>query len=625
MPLFAEKPLSANLFVPSVTLPPGIHLPCYGPFRPPAGARSLEGFLPVVNMSIVHHMILFGGAGTPYGARGSEVALSPSLCGSGRIVYAWARTGQTSPLSLDLKQSGSGSDAFPVGPGTPTEWFALQVHYQQLHHAPVRDTSGVQLSFSSRAPRRPLAVQLMASGRVKIPPRVIIEECLTCRAAAGGTAVAWRNHAHRLGRDVWSEHFDSHGNPKPHIGRISAQEPQIFRLLPRPVTIAKGDTLQLHCEYDARAMDKPTFVGVDERTHEMCNQYLMATTGFSLHCDDEHLSRSAAHDSRFAQPTGGVGQVTGVAVDERASLVYIIHRGSNSFDSTTTMAEPAILALDYDGRPRRSLAPKTFIVPHGLTVDHHGRLWATDVAAHKVVRLDATTGRIELTLGSGAASPGRNGFNKPTGVAVCRSTAKGGGGGEVYVSDGYGNSRVIVFAYDGTYLREWGSAGSAGGQFNIPHAIVLDKRGLVYVADRENGRVQIFDKTGQYKGEWVSRVRASTSSEPWDRHVGSITYSESLDLFAVVEGSGVVLRTSSGCEVTQAHGGLRWPHDVALLPTPVAQGKHDPNRTAMASGEPTDQLYTLFIAELQGKRLARFDSVKLQVGRGRAPGPNPYG
>ena len=82
-------------------------------------------------------------------------------------------------------------------------------------------------------------------------------------------------------------------------------------------------------------------------------------------------------------------------------------------------------------------------------------------------------------------------FNKPTGIAIAKD-------GSFYVSDGYGNNRIIKFSVQGKYLFEWGQKGNKEGEFNIPHAISLDSNGNVYVADRENNRIQVFDPNGKY-------------------------------------------------------------------------------------------------------------------------------
>jgi len=96
----------------------------------------------------------------------------------------------------------------------------------------------------------------------------------------------------------------------------------------------------------------------------------------------------------------------------------------------------------------------------------------------------------------GAGVPGDN-FNRPTGVAWDAA-------GNIYVADGYGNSRIAKFDKNGKYLKSWGSRGTAPGQFNIPHTLAIDAQGLVYVGDRGNNRIQVFDGDGAFKTQYVN-------------------------------------------------------------------------------------------------------------------------
>jgi DNA-binding beta-propeller fold protein YncE len=123
-----------------------------------------------------------------------------------------------------------------------------------------------------------------------------------------------------------------------------------------------------------------------------------------------------------------------------------------------------------------------------------------------------------ITLLLGAAASGCLGepedFDKPTDIAFARS-------GDFFVSDGYGNSRVVKFSADGSFLLEWGSKGAGHGQLHTPHGITTDGDDRVYVADRGNSRVQIFDSDGRYLTEW----RGERVGRPWavsfdgDRHI----------------------------------------------------------------------------------------------------------
>ena len=102
-------------------------------------------------------------------------------------------------------------------------------------------------------------------------------------------------------------------------------------------------------------------------------------------------------------------------------------------------------------------------------------------------------------------------FNLPTDIAVSSD-------GSFYVSDGYGNSRVIKFSKEGTYLHEWGKFGNKQGEFNIPHGIDLDDDGNVYVADRENNRIQKFDSNGNFIALWQNKVTDQLYSVTIDNH-----------------------------------------------------------------------------------------------------------
>ena len=108
---------------------------------------------------------------------------------------------------------------------------------------------------------------------------------------------------------------------------------------------------------------------------------------------------------------------------------------------------------------------------HGLRVDPQGNLWATDIGSHRVFKFDAS-GKVLLSLGTGQPGAGPNQFDRPTDVAF-------GSKGEFYVSDGYGNTRVLKFSPSGALLGAWGTPGTRGGQFNLPHSIVVDRQGVV--------------------------------------------------------------------------------------------------------------------------------------------------
>ena len=132
---------------------------------------------------------------------------------------------------------------------------------------------------------------------------------------------------------------------------------------------------------------------------------------------------------------------------------------------------------------------------HSVRVDPDGNIWVVD-APGNVVYKTSPQGRVLMELGSrGVAGMSRNTFNLPTDVAF-------GPNGDVYVSDGYGNARVVKYTAGGQYALEWGSRGTGPGEFGLPHNLVVDAEGRVYVADRDNRRVQVFAPDGEFLAEW---------------------------------------------------------------------------------------------------------------------------
>ncbi len=149
------------------------------------------------------------------------------------------------------------------------------------------------------------------------------------------------------------------------------------------------------------------------------------------------------------------------------------------------------------GRLVRSWGANRFLMPHGLTVDHQDNVWVTDVLLQQVMKF-SPTGELLLTLGE-ARVPGNDQrhFNFPTDVAVLPD-------GSFYVSDGYQNTRVMKFTAGGRFDFQWGRPGKGPGEFDLPHAVDVDHGGRVYVADRSNARVQVFDPQGRFLAEWKS-------------------------------------------------------------------------------------------------------------------------
>ncbi len=182
-----------------------------------------------------------------------------------------------------------------------------------------------------------------------------------------------------------------------------------------------------------------------------------------------------------------LGECSGVAVD-RQDNVWVFNRGPHP-----------VVQFDRNGNMLQSWGEGLVRSSHGMRVDRDGNIWGVDVKGHVVMKF-SPAGHVLMILGNRQGTPGDNeshyAFNEPTNLAFAPN-------GDFFVSDGYVNSRVIKFNKDGEYLTHWGKHGTGDGEFNLVHDVALDSQGRVYVADRSNQRVQIFDSNGRYLGKWT--------------------------------------------------------------------------------------------------------------------------
>jgi streptogramin lyase len=179
-----------------------------------------------------------------------------------------------------------------------------------------------------------------------------------------------------------------------------------------------------------------------------------------------------------------LGMVSWVAVDSHG-VTYVLHRGQD--------AEP-IVALDRDGKVLRSWGRGLFVMPHAIRVDPAGNIWTADAASSKVYKFSPQGNKLlEIVVGGQPPACPEN-FCSTTDVAF-------GPNGRIFIADGYSNARILEYTADGRKVREWGQPGVGPGQFQLVHSIAIDERNVIYVADRENGRIQKFNLDGKYAGE----------------------------------------------------------------------------------------------------------------------------
>jgi hypothetical protein len=152
-----------------------------------------------------------------------------------------------------------------------------------------------------------------------------------------------------------------------------------------------------------------------------------------------------------------------------------------------------------EGRLLDAWGEGMFQNPHTLRFDQAGDVWIIDTLSHTVQKF-SSDGEVLMTVGT-TGEPGEDEehLNQPNDVAFAPN-------GDLYVSDGYGNDRIVVFDNNGQFVRAWGTLGNDPGEFSQPHSIALDSEGRVYVADRNNARIQIFDSEGGFLTEWKNIV-----------------------------------------------------------------------------------------------------------------------
>jgi DNA-binding beta-propeller fold protein YncE len=212
------------------------------------------------------------------------------------------------------------------------------------------------------------------------------------------------------------------------------------------------------------------------------------------------------HEDWARLPAGWTMPAAAVTVDSQ-DRVYCFNRS----------ADHPVIVFDRQGNVIQSWGAGLFAFPHAIRADEHDNLWLVDREHGQMFHVTSTGDRLRTIGTQGRRSDtgvdpsvphstayrhvthGGPPFNLPTDIAVVPS-------GEMFVTDGYGNARVHKFSADGRHLFSWGEPGTGPGQFNLPHAVWIDRHGRVLVCDRENDRVQVFDQDGKLLHIWPTRL-----------------------------------------------------------------------------------------------------------------------
>jgi len=269
-------------------------------------------------------------------------------------------------------------------------------------------------------------------------------------------------------------------------------------------------------------------------------------------------------DPEWPQRPAGVewGQTAGVAVDDKDRIwVY-------------TRANPPVQVYDADGKYVRGWGEDIIGSAHYLKIDPQGMIWVADLKNHVVMQF-TPEGKPLKTLGTrGQAGDDQHHFNKPTDMAITPD-------GQVFVSDGYGNSRVVHFDRDGKFVKAWGKPGTGPGEFNLVHAIVVDSKGRLYVADRSNVRIQVFDQSGKFLQQWRNLLvpwglsithddeiwTCGSSPMAWEETDGLLGCPPKDQVFMKLDTSGKLLQlwtVPKGEDGQEKPGEVNWLHGIDL-------------------------------------------------------------
>jgi DNA-binding beta-propeller fold protein YncE len=182
-----------------------------------------------------------------------------------------------------------------------------------------------------------------------------------------------------------------------------------------------------------------------------------------------------------------------VSADEFVNVTGVAFAPDGSIFAAGGKDQP-VLVFDKTGRLIHKWGREHIKAKHGLRI-HDNHVWVTDIENHQVLKF-TMEGKLVQALGEkGVPGNDQTHFNKPTDLAFAPN-------GNIYISDGYGNSRVVCLSPQGTFIRAWGSPGKGEGQFKYPHNIVVNSAGNVYVADRGNNRIQVFSPKGDFMAQW---------------------------------------------------------------------------------------------------------------------------
>uniref|UniRef100_A0A8D3AFU2 Peptidylglycine alpha-amidating monooxygenase n=1 Tax=Scophthalmus maximus TaxID=52904 RepID=A0A8D3AFU2_SCOMX len=528
---------------------------------------SSVDFIPHASMDTVHHMLLFG-CQTPVSSK------SYWDCGSvqgtcedeASIMYAWARNAPPTKLPKDV--------GFKVGKSSRMSNFVLQIHYGDVGKYPSTSfcfsllvTNGDVACDYTSYPIYPFAFRththhlgkvvsgyrirggkwsLIGRQSPQLPQAfypanqemdVKYGDTLAARCVFTGEGRTSKTYIGGTSDDemcnFYIMYYMDSKHAIPYMNCMETGSEELFQRIPAeanvPIAVAPGHSM-MHMGHSTGT-----------KASDITKFSFSVLAALAFHTREDPVLVRDRQVSAWPQSSLQLGQVSGLALDSDSNLV-IFHRGdhhwgANSFNnqdryqqrSLGPIQQSTILVVDpAKGNILKASGRNMFFMPHGITTDKENNYWVTDVALHQVLKVSGDGADTTLLALGEAFTPGSDSshFCKPTDVAIDAAT------GNVFVSDGYCNARILKFSAEGTYLSEWGAGSSDRRRrlpFRVPHSLVfLPDRQEVCVADRENGRIQCFIAE---TGEFVKEIK----KDEFGGEVFAINYSPAGDglIFAV--------------------------------------------------------------------------------------------
>jgi sugar lactone lactonase YvrE len=295
------------------------------------------------------------------------------------------------------------------------------------------------------------------------------------------------------------------------------------------------------------------------------------------------------------------GSTAGIGIDPDGKSIWVAERCS-AFAPPSAMKPGVpfgcdgsdlapILKFDEAGKLVKAFGAGMFVLPHGLSVDPEGNVWVTDGVGregkgHQVFKF-SPDGKVLMTLGKpGVAGSGPDEFNAPSAVQVAPN-------GDIFVADGHGgntNARIVKFDKTGKFIKAWGKKGSAPGEMDGPHTLAMDSRGRLFLGDRGNNRIQIFDQDGNFVDQWAQFSRPSG------------VYIDKNDVIYVADSeSGSVNKTRTDWKRGIRIGSAKDGKVTAFIPDP----NENAITTSAAEGVVADAQGNIYGAEVGPKQVVR--------------------